>query len=180
MSRMWTQRTWFCSPVSPASSSACRMAGTVSASAIVRPLSSLALPSPPPSASAKNYTKPPAEVNDFRRVGHCEALQVCLDSATQVKAPSRTESAEATYVRTTPSSRALYEQACKVMPGGTTRTTVYFAPYPLYIERGQGAWVWDADGTGRLDFIQNYSALILGHAHPRVTAAIKAQLERRT
>ena len=97
-----------------------------------------------------------------------------------MKAPSRTESAEATYVRTTPSSRALYEQACKVMPGGTTRTTVYFAPYPLYIERGQGAWVWDVDGTGRLDFIQNYSALILGHAHPRVTAALKAQLERGT
>jgi glutamate-1-semialdehyde 2,1-aminomutase len=66
------------------------------------------------------------------------------------------------------------------MPGGTTRTTVYFAPYPLYIERGQGAKVWDVDGTSRLDFIGNYSALILGHAHPNVTAAVAAQLERGT
>jgi len=97
-----------------------------------------------------------------------------------VKAPSKTETAEATYIRTTPRSRALYEQACRVMPGGTTRTTVYFAPYPLYIERGQGAQVWDVDGTSRLDFIGNYSALILGHAHPKVTAAVAAQLERGT
>ncbi|HYM51246.1 MAG TPA: aspartate aminotransferase family protein [Candidatus Limnocylindrales bacterium] len=97
-----------------------------------------------------------------------------------MKAPSKTETAEETYVRTTPASRALYEEACRVMPGGTTRTTVYFAPYPLYIERGQGAHVWDVDGTPRLDYIGNYSALILGHAHPRVTAAVAAQLERGT
>ena len=97
-----------------------------------------------------------------------------------MKAPSKTASAEETYVQRTPGSRALYEQACAVMPGGTTRTTVYFAPYPLYIERGQGAYVWDVDGTRRLDLIGNYSALILGHAHPRVTAAIQEQLERGT
>jgi len=97
-----------------------------------------------------------------------------------VKAPSKTASAEETYVQRTPGSLALYEQACAVMPGGTTRTTVYFAPYPLYIDRGQGAYVWDVDGTRRLDLIGNYSALILGHAHPRVTAAIQEQLERGT
>ena len=97
-----------------------------------------------------------------------------------MKAPSKTESAEATYIRTTPGSRALYHEACRVMPGGTTRTTVYFAPYPLYIERGQGARVWDVDGTSRLDFIGNYSALILGHAHPKVTAAVAEQLARGT
>ena len=97
-----------------------------------------------------------------------------------MKAPSKTASAEETYVQRTPGSRALYEQACAVMPGGTTRTTVYFAPYPLYIDRGQGAYVWDVDGTRRLDLIGNYSALILGHAHPRVTAAIQEQLERGT
>ena len=66
------------------------------------------------------------------------------------------------------------------MPGGTTRTTTYFDPYPLYIERGEGAHIWDVDGTRRIDYIQNYSALILGHAHPRVTAAIAAQLQRGT
>ncbi len=97
-----------------------------------------------------------------------------------MQAQRRSASAEEIYIRTTPGSGALYEQACKVMPGGTTRTTTYFAPYPLYIERGQGCHVWDVDGTRRLDFICNYSALILGHAHPRVTAAIRAQAERGT
>ena len=97
-----------------------------------------------------------------------------------MKTSSKTRSAEATYIRTTPGSQALYEQACRVMPGGTTRTTTYFAPYPLYIERGEGTYIWDVDGTRRIDYIQNYSALILGHAHPRVTAAIAAQLERGT
>jgi len=97
-----------------------------------------------------------------------------------VKAQTQRASAEELYIRTTPGSRAIYERASKVMPGGTTRTTVYFAPYPLYIERGAGCYIWDMDGTRRLDLICNYSALILGHAHPVVTAAIQAQVERGT
>ena len=87
---------------------------------------------------------------------------------------------EEIYVRTTPASRALHERAVKAMPGGTTRTTTYFEPYPLYIDRGQGCHVWDVDGTERLDLICNYTALILGHAHPVVTAAIRDQAERGT
>ena len=47
-------------------------------------------------------------------------------------------SAEETYRRTTPRSQELHERAVAVMPGGTTRTTTYFPPYPLYIERGDG------------------------------------------
>jgi glutamate-1-semialdehyde 2,1-aminomutase len=66
------------------------------------------------------------------------------------------------------------------MPGGTTRTTVYFQPHPLYIERGEGAYVWDVDGTRRLDLIGNYSALILGHAHPNVVAAVQEQAQHGT
>lgn len=97
-----------------------------------------------------------------------------------MKTAAAAGTAEQRYVETTPRSRALYERACAVMPGGTTRTTVYFAPHPLYVERGSGPYVWDADGTRRLDFICNYSALILGHGHPKVTAAIEAQLERGT
>ena len=97
-----------------------------------------------------------------------------------MKAPSKTRSVDDVYQELTPGSRRLYEQAVRVMPGGTTRTTVYFAPYPLYIERGKGAYVWDVDGTQRLDLINNYSALILGHGHPAVTAAIQEQLERGT
>ena len=57
---------------------------------------------------------------------------------------------EVLYRTSTPSSRALHERAVKVMPGGTTRTTTYFDPYPLYIERGEGCRIWDADGSERI------------------------------
>ena len=87
---------------------------------------------------------------------------------------------EAEYRRTTPGSRKLHERAAAVMPGGTTRTTTYFDPYPLYIERGEGCRVWDVDGTERLDMLGNYTAMILGHAHPKIVEAIRAQAARGT
>jgi glutamate-1-semialdehyde 2,1-aminomutase len=85
-----------------------------------------------------------------------------------------------TYRRTTPESRSLHERAVRAMPGGTTRTTTFFEPYPLYIERGQGCRVWDADGTERIDMLGNYTAMILGHAHPKVVEAIREQASRGT
>jgi glutamate-1-semialdehyde 2,1-aminomutase len=87
---------------------------------------------------------------------------------------------EEVYRRTTPSSRALHERAVNVMPGGTTRTTTYFDPYPLYMDRGEGCRIWDADGTERIDMLGNYTAMILGHAHPKVVEAIRLQAARGT
>ena len=87
---------------------------------------------------------------------------------------------EETYRRTTPRSQELHERAVAVMPGGTTRTTTYFPPYPLYIERGEGCRVWDADGTERVDMLGNYTAMILGHAHPKIVEAIRHQATRGT
>ena len=87
---------------------------------------------------------------------------------------------EVTYRRTTPASRALHDKAVGVMPGGTTRTTTYFDPYPLYIDRGEGCRIWDVDGTERIDMLGNYSSMILGHAHPKVVEAIRSQAARGT
>jgi len=87
---------------------------------------------------------------------------------------------EETYRQTTPGSRALHDKAVRVMPGGTTRTTTYFDPYPLFIDRGEGCFVWDVDGSERIDMIGNYTAMILGHAHPKVVEAIRAQAGRGT
>ena len=72
-------------------------------------------------------------------------------------------------------SAGLYQRALDVMPGGNSRHTVYFPPYPIYLDRGEGCRVWDVDGVERLDCINNYSALIHGHCHPRITAALQAQ-----
>jgi glutamate-1-semialdehyde 2,1-aminomutase len=84
------------------------------------------------------------------------------------------------YRETTRGSRALHERALKAMPGGTTRTTTYFDPYPLYIDRGEGCRVWDVDGVERIDMLGNYTAMILGHAHPKVVEAITKQASRGT
>jgi glutamate-1-semialdehyde 2,1-aminomutase len=75
-------------------------------------------------------------------------------------------------------SARLYDRAVKVLPGGNSRHTVYFPPYPVYAARAQGARVWDADGVARLDLINNYSALIHGHNHPRIVQAVVAQAHR--
>ncbi|GBQ71057.1 glutamate-1-semialdehyde aminotransferase [Ameyamaea chiangmaiensis NBRC 103196] len=79
-----------------------------------------------------------------------------------------------------PRSRALYERACRVMPGGNTRTTVFYDPFPLYLVQGAGCRVTDADGRVYLDVINNFTAMIHGHAHPAVTAAAAAQIARGT
>jgi glutamate-1-semialdehyde 2,1-aminomutase len=75
------------------------------------------------------------------------------------------------YLAKTSRSRALYEEALAVMPGGNSRTTTFFDPYPFYIERGYGAHVVDADGNDRLDFNGNYTSLVLGHAPAEVVKA---------
>ncbi len=82
------------------------------------------------------------------------------------------------YVARTRGSAALFERASRVLPGGSTRTTVFTEPYPPYIVGGAGATLTDVDGNAYLDFLGNYTSLILGHAHPEVVAAVEAQVRR--
>ncbi len=82
------------------------------------------------------------------------------------------------YLARTPRSRDLFERATGSLPGGSTRTTVYAAPYPPYIDHGAGLRVTDVDGNVYRDFLCNYTSLILGHAHPAVVAAVEAQVRR--
>lgn len=82
------------------------------------------------------------------------------------------------YLARTPRSRELFERATASLPGGSTRTTVYTAPYPPYIRAGEGLAVRDVDGNTYRDFLGNYTSLILGHAHPAVVAAVEAQVRR--
>ncbi len=84
------------------------------------------------------------------------------------------------YLSRTPRSRAHCTVAKKVLPGGDTRRAVYFEPYPTYIERGEGCTVYDADGNRYIDFHNNYTSLIHGHAHPAVVDAVQAQVTRGT
>ena len=73
-------------------------------------------------------------------------------------------------------SAALFARAQGVMPGGNTRTTLYMAPYPPYAASGEGCWVTDVEGDRRLDCLNNYTALIHGHAHPAIVEAATRRL----
>ena len=72
-------------------------------------------------------------------------------------------------------SRQLFERAERVMPGGDTRTGTFHLPYPLFISRGKGCRLWDADGNEYLDFLNNFTSLLHGHVHPAVHEAMVAQ-----
>jgi glutamate-1-semialdehyde 2,1-aminomutase len=83
----------------------------------------------------------------------------------------------------TRNSWAVYERALKVMPGGASshgQCYPIFDPYPLTIERGKGSRIWDMDGNEYIDFILSMGPCILGHCHPRLMDAVRAQLEKGT
>jgi len=84
------------------------------------------------------------------------------------------------YQGLNPKSQRAYERAQRSLPGGNSRTTIYFQPYPVYFDHGVGCRVYDIDGNERIDFINNYTSLILGHAHPAVVEAVQRQVPRLT
>jgi glutamate-1-semialdehyde 2,1-aminomutase len=72
-------------------------------------------------------------------------------------------------------SRNAFERACRLMPGGVNSPARAFGAvggHPLFIARGQGPYLWDIDGNRYIDYIGSWGPLILGHAHPRVVAAV--------
>ncbi|MBL7177328.1 MAG: aspartate aminotransferase family protein [Desulfobacteraceae bacterium] len=71
-------------------------------------------------------------------------------------------------------------KAKKHLPGGDTRNASYYPPYPAYIERGKGCYIYDCDGNRYIDFLNNYTSLIHGHAHPEIVKAAQAQLKKGT
>ncbi len=81
----------------------------------------------------------------------------------------------AAYKEKTPGSMAHHQMAGRYLPGGDTRSATYFSPYPVYMERGRGCWLYDADGNEYLDMLGNYTSLIHGHAHPTIVEAIREQ-----
>lgn len=87
---------------------------------------------------------------------------------------------EAEYRRLHPSSAELAEQALGVFPSGLTHDTRRFDPFPLYVDRAQGSRKWDADGNELIDYVMGHGALILGHGHPAVVAAVTEQMARGT
>jgi len=80
----------------------------------------------------------------------------------------------------TPRSSEYYERAKKVMPGGVPSSFQTNDPWPVYIERGRGADVWDVDGNQYVDFHNGFGVMCVGHANPKIAAAVKEQVDNGT
>ena len=77
----------------------------------------------------------------------------------------------------TPNSGAYFERARKVMPKGVPSSFQENDPWPVYIERGKGAQVWDVDGNEYIDFHNGFGVMCIGHANPQVAEAVKRRVE---
>jgi glutamate-1-semialdehyde 2,1-aminomutase len=80
-------------------------------------------------------------------------------------------------------SAELYRRACEAIPGGVNSTARArwsgWDPYPLFAERGEGAYLHDVDGNTYIDYLLGLGPMILGHRPPRVTAAVIEQIQNR-
>ena len=84
------------------------------------------------------------------------------------------------YVAAHRRSAELYRAACDVFPSGVTHDVRYLRPFPITITGGHGPRKHDVDGHEYVDYVMGHGALLLGHAHPAVVAAVRAQVARGT
>lgn len=74
----------------------------------------------------------------------------------------------------------LVRRSMELIPGGTTTSAVPLLGHEFIIERGEGAYVYDVDNRRYLDFFMGSGPLVLGHAHPRLKAAISRAVDKGT
>src|SRR3954453_12202156 len=91
-----------------------------------------------------------------------------------------TERERAVYRDRTARSGEYFGRASGVMPGGVPSQFQKNDPWPVYIERGSGARVWDVDGNEYLDFHNGFGVMCVGHANPTIAAAVKARMDEGT
>ena len=84
------------------------------------------------------------------------------------------------YVNKTNLSKAWYERACKVFPGGISHNIRFFPPYPFFVERAHGKNLQDVDGNTFVDFWMGHWALILGHSPQNVVQPLEKALGQGT
>jgi glutamate-1-semialdehyde 2,1-aminomutase len=86
------------------------------------------------------------------------------------------QEAEQRYVAANPKSRARHAEAARSLPGGNTRSILYYPPFPVTIRRGEGARLFDLDGHAYLDFLGEYTAGLYGHSDPVIQSAVREAL----
>lgn len=77
------------------------------------------------------------------------------------------------YATKNPSSKKAFDNACSDIPGGITANVKFFAPFPLFMKEGHGAWLTDLDDHKYVDYVLSYGPLILGHERKEVLDSIQ-------
>ena len=102
-------------------------------------------------------------------------MSATLPSADRVA--SLMERERTRYRERTARSSEYFARAGRVMPGGVPSQFQKNDPWPVYIDRGAGARVWDVDGNEYLDFHNGFGVMCVGHANPTIAAAVKARMD---
>ena len=84
------------------------------------------------------------------------------------------------YEERTPRSRELFRRARRVFAGGVSHNARFYEPYPLFVTRAKGEYIWDEDENRYTDYWMGHMALILGHSPDVVVRAVRDQLSRGT
>jgi glutamate-1-semialdehyde 2,1-aminomutase len=84
------------------------------------------------------------------------------------------------YKNRTPISKKHFEEAQKWLPGGGTRNVAHFFPYPFFVTKGKGCYLFDFDGNEYIDCLNSMTVNIHGHAHPKIVEAMQKQASEGT
>lgn len=75
-------------------------------------------------------------------------------------------------------SKALFEKACKIIPGGVNSPVRFFQPFPFYVESGSGSKIFTKEGIPLIDYCMGYGAVFLGHANEKIGSGVKEQIDK--
>lgn len=90
------------------------------------------------------------------------------------------EEEEQRFLERSPRGAEYAARANTFLPGGVTSSWQISRPRPIWIEQGRGSKVWDVDGNEYIDYHGGYGAMLAGHAHPAVVAAVQERVARGT
>ena len=84
--------------------------------------------------------------------------------------------AEQSYIAANPQSATKWRTACEALPAGNTRSVLFYTPFPIVVERAEGARLWDLDGHCYTDFLGDFTAGLYGHSNQVILEAVRTAL----
>ena len=102
-----------------------------------------------------------------------ETIEQTIDRA---RVKELTEREERTMNERTPKSRELFERARRTMPNGVASSYQAREPWPMFLTRGKGQYVWDADDHRLVDYHNGFGSMVVGHANPAIVKAVEERV----